>query len=1049
MRAGLLRSRPRRIRGVLITATATAAVVAPAYGMPTAVAASTSPAVITPTNWDRSAAVNARAQQILSKMTLAQKVDLATGQLNSNFGFYNNAIPAVGIPAQTMADGPVGVRVANPAATNGGKTTELPSASALAATFNTTLANQYGALLGDEAFRTGNNMSLAPSADTARTPLWGRAFEGFGEDPLLTGTMAGTVIKGIQSHPGVGATIKHFLVYNQETDRFNVDAQVSNRALGEIYNRTFQIGVGIGHPAAAMCSFNQINGNPACSSSLMTSMLKGTDKFNGFVMSDYNATPDTVNAANSGLDQNQPGDQGPGTANFGQRLIDAVNNGQVPLARVNDMALRILRGMVGLGLLDHPATVSNLNIAADAALARQVAAEAMVLLKDTHAVLPLTAAPGRSIAVIGPDADNTSAQGGGSSEVSRPTTTISPLAGITARAGAGAKVTYQPGTDGISEGALLPGPAPVPSSVLTPTGGRGGVHGLSAQYWSNATFSGTPHLVQTDPNVNTDFGFQNFPGFNAASPKIPTDRGDFALTGNLSARWAGTFTAPTTGNYGLGLTARGDATLTIDGATFLTHSGALSSVSKTAHLIAGQRHTIAISYHAAAANAYQGGQVRLFWTHPDSVMSPAMQAAVNSAKHASTAVVVVRDYETEGVDRSSLNLPNEQDQLIRQVAKVNPRTVVVIETGSPSTMSTWDKHVAAVVQAWYPGQEQGASIADVLFGTVDPSGHLPVTAPVNTSQVPVPTAGTAKLSEGIYVGYRGYRHNDEKVQYPFGYGLSYTTFAYSNVHTTVTGGTNVTATFTVANTGKTAGATVPQVYVGTLPSKRVDTPPRQLAGWSKITLKPGQRQQVTIALNKQSMSYWDAYANRWVMPSGHLRVIVGTSATNTSLSATVRIQSSDKEGVNQIRQSEVYSIVNSVDSKCLDATDHGTANGTAVQLYSCPAPGTNQQWTFTSTSGGYYTISGVEAADKVFDVSGGPGATQDGAKLQLWDPTGGRNQQFKPVRVGDGNYQFVVLSSGKCLGVAQGSTANGAVLEQQTCVTGNPGQAFRLDRQPN
>ncbi len=1051
-------SRPRRVgisvlavltAGTALLAAATGASAAPPPGNPPAAPQVIIPNVITPTNWDHSAAVEARAEQILAQMTLAQKVDLATGQINNSFGFYNNPIPQVGIPAQTMADGPVGVRVANPAATNGGKTTQLPSASALAATFDPALARQYGALIGQEAFRSGNNMSLAPSADTARTPLWGRAFEGFGEDPLLTGTLDGTYIQGVQSNSGVGATIKHFLVYNQETDRFNVNAVVSDRALHEIYNRAFQIGIASGHPAAAMCSFNQINGVPACGNSLMTSLLKGVDGFRGFVMSDYNATPDTNNAANSGLDQNQPGDQGPGTANFGDRLVAAVNSGQVPISRVNDMALRILRGMVGLGLLDHPAQVQDLNIAGDAAVARSVAAQAMVLLKNSKAALPLTTGRAdKSIAVIGGDADNISAQGGGSSEVSRPTSTISPLAGITARAGAGTTVTYQPGTDGVSEGTLLPGPAAIPSTVLTPAGGSATDHGLSAQYWSNASFSGTPHLSQIDPQVNTDFGFQNFPGFNAASPKAHSPSGDFALTGDLSARWTGTFTAPATGTYQLGLTARGNATLTLDGATFLTHTGGLTSISRSVHLVAGQHHSLAVSYNAPAANAYQGGQVRLFWTHPDSVMSPAMQAAVASAKKASTAVVVVRDYETEGVDRPNLDLPNEQDQLIRQVAKVNPHTVVVIETGAPATMSTWDAGVSAVVQAWYPGQEQGAAIADVLFGDVNPAGHLPVTAPRNTAQVPVPTVGTTNLSEGIYVGYRGYQHNAEQIEYPFGYGLSYTTFAESNLHTTVTNGTQVQATFTVTNTGKVAGAAVPQVYVGTLPSKLVDTPPRQLAGWDKIILQPGQAKTVSVTVNKQSMSYWDSYANRWITPSGNLKIIVGNSATNTAVSSTVQVRSTDVEGAGQISQAKTYSIQNSATSKCLDAKDHGTANGTPVQMYACPAPGRNQRWTFTSTSGGFYTIGNVEAADKVLDVTGGPGATADGVKLQLWSDVGGSNQQFKPVRIGDGNYQLIALHSGKCLGVTGGSTANGALLEQQTCDTANTDQSFKLLAQP-
>ena len=993
-------------------------------------------------SWDNDPAVEARVDAILAQMTLQQKVDLATGNLNNSYGFYNAPIPELGIPAQTMADGPVGVRVANGA--NDGKSTQLPSGSSLAATWDTDLAHTYGALIGQEAFRLGNNMSLAPSADIARTPLWGRAFEGFGEDPLLSGTFNGDYITGVQSNVGVGATIKHFNAYNQETDRFNVNVVVGERALHEIYNRVFEIGVGDGRPAAAMCSFNKINSVYACANSLMTSMLKGTDDLRGFIMSDYNATPDTNNAANAGLDQEQPGDQGPDSANFGERLIAAVIANQVPLSRVDDMARRILRGMVGLGLIDNPVVIQPLETEADAAVAREVAADGMVLLKNEPAVLPLSGANAESIAVLGPDADDISAQGGGSSTISKPTSSVDPLTGIITRAGDGATVTYNQGVDGISEGSLLPGPAPIPSSVLTPVGGGATDHGLSAQYWGNTTFSGDPHLVQVDPNVNTDFGFQNYPGFNVASPKIPTVRGDFALLGDLSVKWDGTFTAPATAEYTLGLTARGDALLTIDGQEFVTHSGELSSVGKKVTLTAGEPHAVSITYSAPALNQYTGGQVRMFWEHPEDVLSPDMQAAVDAAKVASSAVIVVRDYETEGVDRPSLELPNEQPQLIRQVAKVNPNTVVVIETGAPALMSTWDANVAGVIQAWYPGQEQGTAIADVLFGDVNPNGKLPVTAPLEESQALPTPSGTVDYTEGIYVGYRGYEHNNITPQYPFGYGLSYTTFEYSDLSTRVRNGTKVSATFTVTNTGDVTGDAVPQVYAGTLPTD-VPTPPVQLAGWDKITLEPGQSQQVTVPLDKQSLSYWDSYANQWIMPSGRVNISVGTSSTDLVLTDSARIRSDDQEGGGAIESGVNYSIVNQFTSKCVDALDHGTANGTPIQMFDCPAPGLNQQWQFTPTKRGYFTITGVEASPKVLDVAGGPTATQDGAKLQLWTPSGGTNQQFKPVRIGDGDYQFVVRSSGKCLGVTGGSLDNGALVEQQTCQDGNAAQSFHLD----
>lgn len=835
------------------------------------------------TDWD-TAEVDQRVEDLLAQMTTEEKADLATGQINNNYGFYNNPIERLGIPAQTMADGPVGVRVANSAIDK--QSTQLPSTSALAATFDLELARNYGDLLGREAFGTGHNFQLAPSADISRTPLWGRSFEGFGEDPLLVGQMAGEVIKGIQDSPVI-ATIKHPFLYNQETDRFNVDAQVSERALQEIYARPFGIGIDEGHPGAAMCAFNKINGVYACENPLMNTLLKDQLGLRGFVMSDYNATPSTAEAANAGLDQEQPGDQGPGSANFGDRLVAAVAAGEVSQERLDDMARRILRPMVGLGLFEDPPVIAPIDVNRDSAIAREVAAEGMVLLKNKGDVLPL-GRRNRSIAVIGPDADNTSAQGGGSATISVPTGAVSPLEGITDRAGS-ADVTYSPGTDGISEGDLLPGPAPVPSSVLTPTDGEG--QGLTATYWSNAEFSGDPHLTQVDPNANVSFGFQNFPGFNVASPKIPTARGDFGLTGDLSARWSGSITAPATATYTLGLTARGDAKLYLDDELLVEHTGDLSSVGERVRLTEGEAHDIRIEYNAPAESTYVGGQLRFFWEHPENVLPPTMSDAVEAARDADTAVVVVRDYETEGVDRPDLTLPKEQEQLIRQVAKVNRRTIVVLETGAVGTTSDWSRRTKGIVQAWYPGQEQGSAIADVLWGDVNPSGKLPATLPHDERQVPATPEGVAAFTEGIFVGYRGFLENRIEPSYPFGFGLSYTDFRYRNLDTDVSRRSGeVTATFRVRNTGRRSGAEVAQVYVGRLPTDDVRTPRRQLAGFAKVQLEPGESQRVTVTIPKQALSYWDSDADEWVTPSGRTRVYVGSSSADAELAGSVRVR---------------------------------------------------------------------------------------------------------------------------------------------------------------
>ena len=882
------RHRARPARGALASACALVLVVPAAVGAPPATAA-----------WDDDPAVDARVEQLLDQMTPAEKADLATGELNNDYGFYDNGVPRLGIPALRMADGPVGVRIANPAV-NGQRSTEMPSASALGATFSTDVAAQYGDLLGREAFATDHNVLLAPSVDVARDPRWGRAFEGFGEDPLLNGTLGSAYVAAVQRRPLI-ATVKHFVAYNQETDRFRVSAQVDDRTLHEVYGRPFEQAVATARPGAAMCAFNRVNEVFACENPLMSSLLKGEYGFRGFVMSDYNATPSTARAANAGLDQEQPGDQGPGTANFGDRLLAAVAAGDVSQARLDDMARRILRPMVGLGLLDSHPSVQPLPEREDGAVARSIAAQAMVLLKDDRRALPLAPdTPGR-IAVIGPDADNASAQGGGSSVV-RPTYTVSPLEGITARAArAGATVTYAAGTDGISEGDLLPGPPPVPSTVLRPEGGAPGDRGLRVTYWSNDSFSGDPHRTQVEPNANDNFGFYNFPGFNAASPKVPTARGDFGLTGDLSARWTGTLTAPATADYRLGLTARGDATLWIDGDLFVQHSGELSSVSRAVRLTAGVPHTVRVDYAAPAANTYQGGQVRFFWQHPEEVQTPAMRDAVADARAADAAVVVVRDYESEGPsDRPSLDLPKEQGQLIRAVARANPRTVVVVETGAPVTTASWEGDVRAIVQAWYPGQEQGNAIADVLFGDVNPSGKLPVTVPADESQTPTsapeqfPGVGLlAQFSEGVFVGYRGYQQRGLPTQYPFGHGLSYTEFRYRALR--VRSGPrrlpqgDVPVTFTLRNAGARTGSEVAQVYVGRLPTRFVATPPRQLAAFTRVTLAPGERQRVTVTVPRRALSYWDTGSQHWVTPAGRVPVYVGGDSEDAALAGVIRV----------------------------------------------------------------------------------------------------------------------------------------------------------------
>jgi beta-glucosidase len=828
--------------------------------------------------WDENPAATQRARALLARMTLEEKVDMMTGELNNFYGFFNAAIPRLGIPALTMADGPTGVRIANPNV-NGQRATQFPASDARAATFSAAVEQQVGNLQGDEAFNTGHNVMLAPSVDIARHPQAGRVAEGYSEDPLLTGTMGAAYIRGVQQHP-VAATIKHFNVYNQETNRFTGNAEVGERALQEIYTRPFDIGVRQGRPGAAMCAFNQVNGVAACENEIMQTILKEQLRFAGFIMSDYGATPSTARAVNAGLDQEQPG----GTW-FGARLVAAVRAGQVSEARINDAVLRILRPMFALGLFDHPAQVNPLPERQHGQQARQIAEQGMVLLKNDRGALPLSTRRLRSVAVLGADADTIVAPGG--SPLVKPTYQVSPLEAIRNRVGPGVRVDHIAGNDPVNASAILPGVDVVPQSLLTPAGGGANGTGLRAEYWSNLDFSGAPGLVRTDPYVGLALGFYNFSGFNSQSPHLPATPAQFNTT--LSARWTGTVTAPVTGRYTLTLHSRGLGRVVFDGRQIIANpSTTTTTTTANLDLVAGQAYSLRVEYAntVSGPRAELGPEVKLSWTHPDNAVPPQITAAANLARRSDVAIVVVRDYGTEGGDRSFLDLPHNQTQLIREVAAANRRTIVVLTTAGATQTDTWQRRVPAVLQAWYGGQEQGNAIARILFGDVNPSGKLPITFPINERLIPVESPQgfpgvneTTIYNEGVFVGYRGYDRFRLPVQYPFGYGLSYTSFRYSNLRIDAA---RRTVSFTLRNTGRRAGTEVAQVYAGQLPT-RVATPPKQLAGWARVDLRPGQQRRITVSLDGGSLSYWDTARDRWVTPRGSLLIYVGTSSRNIQL----------------------------------------------------------------------------------------------------------------------------------------------------------------------
>jgi beta-glucosidase len=788
-----------------------------------AAAGSARPSVVAPDAscpWlSQSLPVAQRVHMLLTRMTLANKINMVTGS-SGPYVFYISAIPSLCVPAIGEEDGPTGV--------GDGLTgvTQMPSAVSLAATFDPSLAERYGQVVGSEERGKGAMVNLGPTVNIDRDPRWGRSFEAYTEDPFLNAAMAAADISGVQSRDEM-AQVKHLAVYNQETNR-NTGADnaiVSTRALHEIYLPAFYAATVKARASSVMCAYSTINGQAACQNQyLMRATLDRRWGFPGFVTSDYGATHSTVRSAAAGLDQEMPAAQ-----YYGSALRAAVEDRRVPMAALDQMVTRILTEMFRFGEFNHPPTGSigaTVTTRAHQAVSTAVAEAGTVLLKNSGGTLPLPKSGAGTVAVIGPAASAAPTDTGGGSAYVTSTFKVSPLQGIRAAAGPGTTVRY---TQGLATDTRL---WPIPRSALTPA-------------------------------------------YASARP---------------GQTYTGTLTAPETGTYVLAFRNPGKyaATyLSLDGKAILVNPGTppVFTYSVGVNLRAGRSYRLSLSGSGRSAS--------LSWATPSELAGPVAQA-VAAAKSAATAVVVVSDdTESEGADRASLNLPSAQNELISAVAAANPRTVVVIDAGAPVVMP-WLSQVASVVDAWYPGESNGTALASVLFGHVDPGGHLPVTFPAGLSQVPAPalsefpgTNGRVLYREGVNVGYRYYDATSETPLFPFGYGLSYTSFGFSDLNVTPqqinngTSGPLVTVSARVTNTGRVAGSEVAQLYVGD--PAAAGEPPRQLKGFQKVTLGPGESATVHFTLGGHDLAYWDNAANGWVVADGRYQVYVGDSSALADL----------------------------------------------------------------------------------------------------------------------------------------------------------------------
>ncbi|MEU7834100.1 glycoside hydrolase family 3 C-terminal domain-containing protein [Nonomuraea sp. NPDC049129] len=787
-----------------------------------------------------------RAERMLARMTLDEKIAMLHG-VGFEFGKgYAGRIPGntrLGIPAIYLADGPNGV------ANGSTGITAFPAAINGSATWDTALMRRYGEAVGAEQAGKGHNVALAPTINIVRSPRWGRTFETFSEDPYLTARMATEEVKGVQSQ-GVIAMPKHFAANNQETDRGKVDVRVSERALNEIYYPGFRAAVRDGGARSVMCAYPKVNGTYACENGdLLRGALKDAMAFTGFVVSDWGATHSTVASADAGLDVEMPG-----STYFGDALKQAVAAGQVTVAAIDDKVRRILSAMYRTGLFDRDYTPRDeVSTPAHRELARGLAEQGMVLLKNERGVLPLNKA--RSLAVIGDAAGDHATFYGGGSAALQPSTTVSPLAGLTARAGGGVTLNQARGTLGTGALPVLSG------DLLRPASGDG--PGLTATYYPAPDFTGDPVLTRVEPSVS----FSTAPS---------------GVTGTWSARWTGTLTPPKTGGYRFSLNGSGQARLYIDGKLVAANHTEFGGIAHgLADLTAGR--TVSIKLEYSTAGSLFGAALQLGWAAPD----PALPAeAVAAARRSDVALVFVNDAISEGADRDSLALPGDQDQLIEAVAAANPRTVVVLNTGAPSLMP-WLNRVAGVLQAWYPGQEYGNAVAAVLFGDVNPSGKLPVTFPADDRQGPDVAYGfpgdgtTVRYDEGLNVGYRWYDARRRRPLFPFGHGLSYTSFAYDNLRAD-----SHAVRVRVTNTGARAGAETAQLYLG-FPSAAGE-PPQQLKGFQKVWLRPGQSTVVTFPLDSAALSSWSPAAKRWVASHGVFTAAVGASSRDLRVTGQFR-----------------------------------------------------------------------------------------------------------------------------------------------------------------
>ncbi|TCO32496.1 beta-glucosidase [Kribbella steppae] len=794
---------------------------------------------------------------LLGRLTLEEKVRILTGQ-----DFWStHPLPGVGLRSMILSDGPSGVR--GPVWDERDPSLNLPSATALSSSWDLDIAHRYGVVSALEARRKGVDVVLGPTINLHRSPLSGRHFEAFSEDPVLTAELAAAYVAGVQEL-GVGATPKHYVANDFETERFTADVVVSERALREVYLLAFEKAVTDSKAWLVMSAYNSINGTTASENELLETPLNSEWGFDGVVVSDWTAVRSLESAKHS-QDLAMPGPIGA----WGDALVEAVRSGDIKEDAIDRKVLRLLTLAARVGALEgfeKPAEVPEVD---GVEFARSAAAEGSVLLRN-EGELPWQASTLQRVAVIGHNARDARTQGGGSATVV-PTSVVSPLDGLRA-ALPEAEVTYSIGT------IVQEGVAELPLSTMTnPATGQPGAR--------------VRFLAADGAELFTEDRFSSALVYLGGKAPI----GDTSVF-----EFRTTYTPAESGSIRLGFASVGRGRIYADGKLLRedtavpvgTDLGAAllspPSVSTPLDVIAGQPVDVRVELEPPVYEGGLSGALSItVGVEPDlSDPQVLIDEAVEAARAAEVAVVVVgtnSKVESEGYDRSTLALPGRQDDLVRAVAAANPRTVVVVNAGSP-VLLPWRGEVAALLVTYFGGQEYGTALADVLLGVIEPGGRLPTTWPREEADVPVidvtPRDGVVRYDEGIHIGYRAWLRAGTEPAFQFGHGLGYTTWSLSDLQASST-----TASVTVQNTGERSGKHIVQVYAER-PESTVDRPVRWLAGFTVVRLDPGESRDVTIGLHNHTFDHWD---NGWTTEPGQFILRAGSSVSDLPLATPVQL----------------------------------------------------------------------------------------------------------------------------------------------------------------